>query len=125
YSIRARPRNMSKPWPRSCLESIVRSRWIGSRCDAMLAEAPSAWGTLLAMAKARTHFICRSCGGVQTQWMGKCPDCGTWDGLEKFVEPKPLKDPSHAGLAESWSVGDGGTAAAIASRAVATPLPNV
>ena len=104
---------------------IARIRWIGIHCNTWQADSRSAWGTLLAMARARTHFICRSCGGVQTQWMGKCPDCGMWDGLEKFVEPKPLKDSAHAGLAESWSAGDGGTAAAIASRAVATPLPNV
>jgi len=37
------------------------------------------------MAKARTHYLCRSCGGVQARWMGKCPDCGTWDALEKVV----------------------------------------
>ncbi|MBC7771831.1 MAG: hypothetical protein H7210_05010, partial [Pyrinomonadaceae bacterium] len=29
------------------------------------------------MAKARISFVCRSCGGVQSRWMGKCPDCGT------------------------------------------------
>jgi DNA repair protein RadA/Sms len=23
---------------------------------------------------------------VQAKWLGKCPDCGTWDGLEKFTE---------------------------------------
>ena len=40
------------------------------------------------MAKARTSYLCRECGGVQTQWMGKCPDCGTWDALEKYTEPK-------------------------------------
>lgn len=35
----------------------------------------------------RTHFLCRACGSVQAKWMGKCPDCGTWDGLERYVEP--------------------------------------
>src|SRR5262245_27209847 len=24
--------------------------------------------------------------------MGKCPDCGAWDALEKFVEAPPLED---------------------------------
>ncbi|HMN97712.1 MAG TPA: DNA repair protein RadA [Phycisphaerales bacterium] len=38
------------------------------------------------MAKARTSFVCRQCGGAQAKWMGKCPDCGAWDALEKFVE---------------------------------------
>src|SRR5262245_9391995 len=77
------------------------------------------------MAKAKTHFICRSCGGVQTQWMGKCPDCGTWDALEKFIEPKPLKESAHAGLAESWSAAEAGGTIAVAARTLATPLPEI
>jgi DNA repair protein RadA/Sms len=81
------------------------------------------------VAKARTHYICRSCGGVQAQWMGKCPDCGTWDALEKFIEPK-VTGQSHAGLAESWaqeigSSEDGGVGLVAASTAVATPLPEI
>jgi len=37
------------------------------------------------MAKARRVFLCRACGGVQSRWMGKCPDCGEWDALEETV----------------------------------------
>jgi DNA repair protein RadA/Sms len=79
------------------------------------------------MAKARTHFICRSCGGVQTQWMGKCPDCGTWDALEKFIEPKPIKETAHAGVAASWTAEspNSGPATSVASVATATPLPEI
>ncbi len=36
------------------------------------------------MAKTRIQFICRSCGSVQSRWMGKCPDCGEWDSLEEY-----------------------------------------
>ena len=39
------------------------------------------------MAKSRTTFLCRECGGVHPKWIGKCPDCGTWDSLESFREP--------------------------------------
>ena len=35
------------------------------------------------MAKASVRFICRSCGGVQPRWAGRCPDCGEWDSLEE------------------------------------------
>ncbi len=35
------------------------------------------------MAKPRTVFVCQQCGNQQTRWLGKCPDCGTWDS---FVE---------------------------------------
>lgn len=46
------------------------------------------------MAKARRAFVCRSCGAAQSRWLGKCPDCGTWDALEETVlDPSAGKDP--------------------------------
>lgn len=39
------------------------------------------------MAKARTQFLCNKCGSVHPKWMGKCPDCGTWDSLEEYKTP--------------------------------------
>jgi DNA repair protein RadA/Sms len=40
------------------------------------------------MAKApRAQFLCNSCGSVHVKWMGKCPDCGTWDGLQEYKVP--------------------------------------
>ncbi|MCC6423281.1 MAG: DNA repair protein RadA [Phycisphaerales bacterium] len=41
------------------------------------------------MAKQRIQFLCNHCGGVQAKWMGKCPDCGTWDSLEEYKTPTP------------------------------------
>ena len=35
------------------------------------------------MPKSRTVFICQQCGNQQTRWLGRCPDCGSWDS---FVE---------------------------------------
>ncbi len=35
------------------------------------------------MAKAKTQFVCRSCGAMSPRWMGKCNECGEWDGLEE------------------------------------------
>ena len=58
------------------------------------------------MAKSRTTFLCRECGGVQPKWIGKCPDCGAWDSLESFREP-----------ADAASVG---TVAGVAIRAAPT-----
>ncbi|MBC8160954.1 MAG: DNA repair protein RadA [Roseiflexaceae bacterium] len=40
------------------------------------------------MAKTRTIFVCQQCSSQQTRWMGKCPDCGTWDSLVEQVERK-------------------------------------
>src|SRR6266568_6033556 len=28
------------------------------------------------MPKTRTKYICQQCGGEQSKWVGKCPDCG-------------------------------------------------
>ncbi len=39
------------------------------------------------MAKARVQFLCNHCGSVHPKWMGKCPDCGTWDALEEYKAP--------------------------------------
>ena len=44
------------------------------------------------MAKTRTTFLCRECGNTQPKWMGKCPDCGAWDALERFSEAPALAD---------------------------------
>jgi DNA repair protein RadA/Sms len=39
--------------------------------------------------KSKVQFLCNSCGSVHLKWMGKCPDCGTWDSLEEFKAPTP------------------------------------
>ena len=49
------------------------------------------------MAKAKTIYICSQCGYETPRWMGKCPDCGSWNTLEEQapapaqVEEKKLK----------------------------------
>jgi DNA repair protein RadA/Sms len=40
------------------------------------------------VAKARVQYVCSECGGTQMKWMGKCPDCGEWNTLREFKEPK-------------------------------------
>ncbi len=37
------------------------------------------------MSKIKTIFQCQSCGFVSPKWLGKCPDCGTWNS---FLEEK-------------------------------------
>src|SRR4051812_13200533 len=48
---------------------------------------PAALKSTYPMAKAKTQFLCNSCGSVHPKWMGKCPDCGTWDSLQEYKEP--------------------------------------
>ncbi len=40
------------------------------------------------MAKQRTIYICQQCGAQHPRWMGKCPECGTWDSLVEQVTAK-------------------------------------
>jgi DNA repair protein RadA/Sms len=59
------------------------------------------------MAKARVQFLCNSCGSVHPKWMGKCPDCGTWDSLEQYKEPTPdARAASRAPLGSRNGTGD-------------------
>src|SRR5205823_11528295 len=41
------------------------------------------------MAKVRTQFLCGNCGSLHPKWMGKCPDCGSWDALQEYKTPTP------------------------------------
>ena len=41
------------------------------------------------MAKLKVQFLCASCGSVHPKWLGKCPDCGTWDSLQEYKTPTP------------------------------------
>lgn len=46
------------------------------------------------MAKDKTTFICGECGCESPKWMGKCPDCGSWNTM---VEQQPIKLSSRSG----------------------------
>ncbi|MEM1098080.1 MAG: DNA repair protein RadA [Planctomycetota bacterium] len=49
------------------------------------------------MAKAKTRFVCASCGSDFPKWAGRCPDCGTWDALEEVrVDASATKDVHRA-----------------------------
>lgn len=54
------------------------------------------------MAKTRTIFVCQQCGAQQARWMGKCPDCDTWDSLVEQAEARPG---GRGGTRESGSAG--------------------
>ncbi|HAG97598.1 MAG TPA: DNA repair protein RadA [Ktedonobacter sp.] len=38
------------------------------------------------MAKIRTKYICQQCGGEQSKWVGRCPDCAAWNTMEETVD---------------------------------------
>ena len=69
----------------------------------------------MARTKSTQSFVCRECGGVQSRWAGKCPDCGAWDAMESF---NPDAGGSAGGTAPSWTVGDAAPMAATPIGAV-------
>ena len=81
------------------------------------------------MAKVRTVFVCRNCGGVQSRWNGRCPDCGTWDSLEEQRDA-PADRSSQAAIVDAWADRASATTPPSAERAkpitdisTDTPIP--
>lgn len=48
------------------------------------------------MSRFQTRYVCQNCGHASLQWLGRCPECGSWDS---FVEEVVLreKSPERAG----------------------------
>ncbi len=40
----------------------------------------------MAKKKASTVFKCSECGYTQPKWLGRCPECGTWNSMEECIE---------------------------------------
>lgn len=49
------------------------------------------------MAKTKTKFVCQNCGYTTAKWMGRCPECGTWDSLAEEMET-PASGPQQSFL---------------------------
>jgi DNA repair protein RadA/Sms len=43
------------------------------------------------MSKAKTRYVCQSCGSAQPKWQGRCPDCGEWNTLVETVIQEPAR----------------------------------
>ena len=50
------------------------------------------------MAKTKINYVCTQCGAVQPKWMGKCPDCGSWNTLVEQVDQPVSRFASAARL---------------------------
>ncbi|MDI3533736.1 MAG: hypothetical protein PWQ82_101 [Thermosediminibacterales bacterium] len=44
------------------------------------------------MTKFKTCFICQECGHETTKWMGRCPNCGSWNTMVEEIYQKPTTD---------------------------------
>lgn len=55
------------------------------------------------MAKSKTVYVCSECGYSTPKWLGKCPECGSWNTLveqeavaeEKTIEKKLKRAPGN------------------------------
>ena len=43
------------------------------------------------MSKAKSQFVCSTCGATHMKWMGKCTECGEWNTLEEVTIALPEK----------------------------------
>lgn len=52
------------------------------------------------MGRIQSRYVCQSCGYVSPRWIGKCPNCSSWN---TFVEeaPSPLRVARKTGAASS------------------------
>lgn len=44
------------------------------------------------MGKTKTFYACQSCGYASPKWLGRCPDCGTWNS---FAEEREIAESRH------------------------------
>lgn len=47
------------------------------------------------IAKVRSQFVCQNCGATSPKWLGKCPDCDSWNTL---VEEEIIKITRQEGI---------------------------
>ena len=48
------------------------------------------------MAKIKINYTCQNCGYISTKWLGRCPECDSWNSLvEEAVTPSSLSLPAN------------------------------
>ena len=45
------------------------------------------------MAKNKSIFVCGECGYEASKWMGKCPECNSWNSMAEEVKVKVSSTP--------------------------------
>ncbi|MGE5250431.1 MAG: DNA repair protein RadA [Bacteroidota bacterium] len=63
------------------------------------------------MAKTHTRYVCQECGRVSASYMGKCPQCGSFNSMvEELVHDEPLPKPGAGrgltGRSQPRSIGE-------------------
>ena len=48
------------------------------------------------MVKTKTVFGCQNCGYQSPKWLGKCPDCGSWNSFVEELASPATERPAHS-----------------------------
>ena len=59
------------------------------------------------MAKQKTVYVCSNCGADSPKWLGKCPNCGSWNS---YVEEVVVKEPAARSVARGGGLFEAGSA---------------
>jgi DNA repair protein RadA/Sms len=59
------------------------------------------------MARTSTRYVCQKCGHEAIRWLGRCPDCASWNSLTEEVVVAPPR--SGAAARAAVGTGDGPT----------------
>ena len=51
------------------------------------------------MAKSKSRFVCQTCASEQPRWMGKCPECNSWNTLVEEIMTAPVAQAAKAWIA--------------------------
>lgn len=49
------------------------------------------------MSKTKVQFVCQSCGYISPRWIGKCPECSTWNSFVEEVSSVAAENPKARG----------------------------
>ncbi len=53
------------------------------------------------MAKATINYVCQECGYDSPQWLGKCPECGSWNSFKELKIPSVTSRNKNTSLRSS------------------------
>ena len=55
----------------------------------------------MAQQKVKKIYICSECGFETAKWLGKCPDCGSWNSLNEEIRAEIPKKSTAASVVSS------------------------
>ncbi len=63
----------------------------------MLKICLQVYNNIMKKTKIKTSFVCQECGYDTTSWLGKCPECGSWNSLREFKTQSSNRKTQNSG----------------------------